>query len=119
MRPRIWLAAVVVLVPLLGYPLVTLAGGAPRFPTRAECARAASAGADDVQVVYGRLDDVVLAEDLLARLTSVGFVGAEIELDDCGRWKVAYGAVDSFEQAGALAEQARANGFDARVELER
>ena len=69
--------------------------------------------------MYGRLSDPVAAEDLLAELTGTGFVGAEIQLDDCGRWKVSYDAIESREQGEALAEQVRAAGFDARVEAVR
>ena len=65
-----------------------------------------------------RLDDPLAADMLLAEITSVGFVGAQVELDDCGRWKVSYTGIDSFEQGEALAEQVREAGFDARVEVE-
>lgn len=118
MNARARIAIAIVLVALLGYPLVTLASGLPRFPTRAECARPATAEAPEVQVVYGRLDDPVAAEELLAELTGIGFVGTEIELDPCGRWKIAYMSVDSYDQATALAEQVRAQGFEAVVELQ-
>lgn len=111
-------AAAVVFAAVIAYPLATLAGGAPRFPSRADCARPATAGAERVQVVYGRMDDPAAAEDVHTELDRVGLVGAEIEVDACGRWEVAYKGVESFEQAQALAEQARAIGFDARVELE-
>lgn len=111
-------AAAVVLVTILGYPLVTLAGDAPRFPSRGECSRPATADDPSLEVVYGRLDDRVEAETLLAEVTEIGFVGAELELEGCGRWKVYYDGVDSLAQGEALAEQVREAGFDARVELE-
>jgi hypothetical protein len=111
-------AAVVVLL-LLGYPLATLAGGSPRFPDRSECARVATATDSAIEVVYGRFDEVAAAETLLADVTKTGFVGAELKLDACARWKVSYDRVDAFDQAEALAEQVRAAGFEARVELER
>ena len=113
------LAAAIVLVPLLGFPIATMADGAPRFPSRADCARVAHGSMDAaLEVVYGRLDDPVAADTLLAELTTVGFIGAEVELDSCGRWKVSYDAIDSFAQGEALVEQARRAGFDPRVEIE-
>ena len=119
MSTRSRIAAVaIVLVAVLGYPLVTLVGGAPRFPTRDECARAATASTEDVQVVYARLDDPVAAEELLRELDRVGFVGASVDFDACGRWKVSYAALESFEQAEALAAQVRDAGFEARVEAQ-
>jgi hypothetical protein len=113
-----FVAAAIVVVVLLGYPLVTLAGGAPRFPTRGECARPATTDDPSLEVVYGRFDDRLAAETLLAEVTEVGFIGAELELDGCGRWKVSYDAIESSEQGEALAEQVRNAGFDARVEPE-
>ncbi len=112
------LAGAIVLVPLLAYPVVSLAGDGPRFPSRDECARVAEADTEtEVEVVYGRLDDPAAAEALLAKLTDIGFVGADLALDACGRWKVYYDGVESIVQAEALAEQVREAGFDARVEL--
>jgi hypothetical protein len=111
-------AAAVVLVALLGYPVFAVADGTPRFPTRDECAQVATADAPDLDVVYGRFDDLVPAETLLAEVIRVGFVGAVLELDACGRWKVSYDAIESFAQGQALAEQVRQAGFEARVELE-
>ena len=112
-----FVAAAIVVVVLLGYPLVTLAGGAPRFPT-GDCARPATTDDPSLEVVYGRFDDRLAAETLLAEITEVGFIGAELKLDGCGRWKVSYDGIDSSEQGEALAEQVRNAGFDARVEPE-
>jgi len=114
---RVGLAAVIATLPLLAYPAITIAAdGLPRFPTRDDCSRPARAGAPDVEVVYGRFDDPRSADQLLARLTAVGFVGAESAFDPCGRWKVSYDSVASFEQARELAEQVRTAGFEATVE---
>jgi hypothetical protein len=113
-------AAAIVAVPLLAYPLIALAGGAPGFPSRDDCVHLPSGDeTEQLEVVYGRLSDPVVAEDLLAELTGTGFVGAEIQLDDCGRWKVSYDAIESREQGEALAEQVRSAGFAARVEAVR
>ena len=116
-RPRrAGLAAAIVVVPLLAYPVAAVAGGAPRFPTRDECSRPATSDAPDLEVVYGRFDDPRAADDLLAKLTGVGFVGAETTIDPCGRWKVSYDAIESLEQGEALATEVRKAGFEARVE---
>ena len=117
MRSATLLAAAVVAVPLLAYPLLAVADGAPRFPTRAECVQPATGDAPDLDVVYGRFDDLVPAESLLADLTRVGFVGAELEVDPCGRWEVFYDGIETFVQGKALAEQVRAAGFEAQVEV--
>jgi len=93
-----------------------MAGGAPRFPTRDECSRPVTADAPDLEVVYGRFDDPRAADELLAKLTDVGFVGAETGFDPCGRWKVSYDAIDSLEQGEALAAEVRKAGFEAQVE---
>jgi hypothetical protein len=113
------LAAAIVAVPLLAFPLVSIAGGSPRFPAREDCARLPSGDPEEqLEVVYGRLDDPVAADTLLADLTRTGFVGAEIEFDACGRWNVSYDAIESLEQGEALAEEVRKAGFDARVEVD-
>jgi hypothetical protein len=113
---RLALATAIVVVPLVGYPLLTLTGGRPRFPTRAECAQGARPGNEPVEVVYGRFDDPVAANELLSRVVGLGFVGTELAFEPCGRWKVRYDSVASFEQALALAREAREAGLDPRVE---
>lgn len=115
---RFTLAVAIVVVPLLVYPLLTLTDGLPRFPTRDECARAAQADDEQVEVVYGRFEDLSAADELLTRVVALGFVGTELRLDGCGRWKVHYDSIESYDQAQALAEQARRVGLDPRVEPE-
>lgn len=113
-------AVAIVAVPMLAYPLLAVAGGAPRFPSRDDCVHLPSGEeAEQLEVVYGRLGDPIAAENLLAEITGTGFVGAELQLDDCGRWKVSYDSIESREQGEALAEQVRAAGFAARVEAVR
>ncbi|HUP22006.1 MAG TPA: hypothetical protein VNB06_03595 [Thermoanaerobaculia bacterium] len=113
------LAAGIALVPTFGYPFGVLALGTPPFPTRDDCVHVATGDAEDLEVVYGRLDDPVAADELLAEVTRIGFVGAEVEFDACGRWKVSYDAVETFAQGEALAEHVREAGLEARVEHER
>jgi|APDOM4702015248_1054824.scaffolds.fasta_scaffold161108_2 hypothetical protein len=95
-RGRLALAAAVVLVPLLGYPSAVLVGGAPRFPTRAECARPAGASGP-VDVVFGRFDTPDAADALRDRALAVGFVGTKTLADGCGRYKVVLTGVPSIE----------------------
>lgn len=118
-RPRITVLAVVVaLTPVVVYPLVAVAQGGPRFPSRDECARPATEDVPNLEVVYGRLDSPVEAQELLDRVLEIGFSGTDLELDGCGRWKVSYDAIETLAQGEGLVVQARAAGFDPRVELE-
>jgi hypothetical protein len=113
---RVAIAVAIVLVPLLAYPLVTIAGGEPRFPSRSECARPAHPGDAEVEVVYGRFASPDAAEELRAKVVAVGFVGTDVAVDACGLWKVRYDSLESFDQGQALAEEARKAGLDARLE---
>jgi hypothetical protein len=110
--------AAIVLGPLLAFPLVVMADGAPPFPSRDDCTRPATGDAADLEVVYGRLDSPVAGQELLDRVLGTGFIGAEMALDACGRWKVSYDAIDTFAQGQGLVEQAREAGFEPRVEHE-
>lgn len=108
----------IVAVPLVGVPLVLAADGLPRFPSRDDCARPGTSDADDLEVVYGRFDNPREAGRRLSDVTAVGFVGAQVRLDACGRWKVSYDAIESLAQGEALAAQVREAGFTATVEHE-
>ncbi len=114
----LWVSAAV-LVGLLAYPLVTLAGGAPRFPGADECVRPAVLGTtEELELVFGRFDSAIEATELRDRVVSVGFVGTEVEADGCGRWKVANDGIDSFEQGQGTIAEARRAGFDPRLEVD-
>ena len=115
MTTRVWLAVAIVLVPLLGYPLVTLAGGSPRFPSREECVRSAVEG-QPVDVVFGRFGDPDSANETRDRVVGVGFIGTEALPDGCGRWKVVLESVPSVEIAREI--QAEAATVDLRPTLE-
>jgi hypothetical protein len=110
------LVCAIVAVPLVGVPLVLAANEPPRFPSRDDCTRPATGDADDLEVVYGRFDNPDDAERRLGELTAVGFVGAVMRLDACGRWLVAYDAIDTLSQGEALAAQVREAGYPAGVE---
>ena len=111
------LAAAIIVVPLLAYPLVA-AGGA-RFPSTDDCVRLASEGeTGELDLVFGRRDTVAEAEALLEQVRGVGYVDAELQGDGCFRWKVLYDGIESYEQGASSAEQAHGAGLEARLELE-
>jgi len=112
---RLALVVAIVAVPLLLYPLVTLAGGGPRFPDRSECVHAAVDGSP-VDIVYGRFDSPVEAAELRDRVVATGFTGTEVLADGCGRWKVVYESVPSLGVAQQVQENARQAGFEATLE---
>ena len=112
------LAAVIVAVPLVGYPLVVLADGA-RFPSSDDCVRLASEGETaELDLVFGRRDTHAEAGALLERVVGVGYVDAEVRADGCGRWKVLYDGITSYEQGASSAAQAREAGLEAWLEIE-
>jgi hypothetical protein len=102
---RGWLALAIVVVPILGYVVVALASGAPRFPARDECVRGPVAG-QPVDVVYGRLDDPISAGEFRDRVVAVGFLGVESIPDGCGRWEVVLQGVPSVEIAREVQREA-------------
>lgn len=115
---RVWLAvAAIVLVPLLAYPVVVLAQGGPSFPgDRGECARAAAADGQPVEVVAGHLAAYDEAEALRGRVAAAGLASARAEQDGCGRWKVA-AAVASYAAGVEAVQQLARAGVGARLEV--
>ena len=71
----------------------------------------ATRDAGDLEVVYGRFDDPVAARALLARVVALGFVGTEVGLDACGRWKVSTRAVRLVRPRTGTCEEARRAGL--------
>lgn len=111
-------AAAIVAVPLVGYPLVVGAGGAP-FPSTDDCVRIAPANSDAaLDLVFGRSDTVAEAEELLARVKGVGYVDAEMRPDGCGRWEVLYDGITSYAQGVSSRDEARGAGLEAELEIE-
>jgi hypothetical protein len=111
-------AAAIIAVPLVAYPLVVGADGA-RFPSRDDCVRLAPAGSTELlDLVFGRRDTPGEAERLLARVRAVGYVGAEIRLEGCGRWKVLYDGITSYPQGASSVAEARGAGLDAWLEIQ-
>lgn len=116
-RRRLLAAIAVAAVPLLVYPLTPLVQGLPRFPGDGDCGLPPEEGRP-VNVVFGRLDSPVEAEEERERVVGFGFVGTEVEPDDCGRWLVVLGEVPSLEVAREVAEEARSVDLDPALELD-
>lgn len=112
------LAATIVVVPLVGYPLVVVADGAP-FPSRDDCVQRASEGETaELDLVFGRRDTHAEASALLERVRGVGYVDADVRGDGCGRWKVLYDGITSYEQGASSVAEARGAGLEAWLEVE-
>jgi hypothetical protein len=112
---RLWVAASVVAVPLLVYPVVYLAQGAPKCPTRAECVHPPADGST-VAVVFGRTEDPLDAGRLRDRVVSVGFKGTETVPDGCGLWKVLLDNVPNVTIARGIQDEAHTVGLQPTLE---
>ena len=111
------LAAAIVALPLVAYPVAVGADGV-RFPSRDDCVRVAGTGETaELDLVFGRRPTVAEAERLLARVRGVGYVDAEVRPDGCGRWKVLYDGIDAYAQGASSAAEARAAGLEAQLEV--
>ena len=117
MNGRFAVAAAVVLVPLLGYPLVTLAGGSPSFPSRQECVRPAVDGRP-VDLVFGRFDDPDAAAAQRERVVGFGFQGTEVVFDGCGRWEVVLEGIPSIEVGREIQKEAATVDLEPTLELD-
>ena len=116
-RTARWLAAAVIAVPLLAYPVAVGADGV-RMPTVSDCVRKASPGATgNLDLVFGRRDTPAEAAELLAQVRGVGYGDAEMRLDGCGRFEVLYDGIESYAQGASSPAEARGAGFEARLEL--
>ena len=116
-RPPLWLVIGIAAIPLLLYPLASVVGGAPRFPSRDDCVRPAVEG-QPVDLVYGRFDSPYEAQKFLEeRVLASGFQGTEMLPDDCGRWRVVLTGVPSIEIAEEVRAEARTVELDPHLEL--
>ena len=105
-RTAVLLATAIMVVPLVGYPLVVGADGV-RFPSVDDCVRVAErADEGELDLVFGRRDTPKEAAELLDRV------------DGCGRWKVLYDGIESYEQGLESRAEARGAGLEAELELE-
>lgn len=110
-------AAAIVLIPLLGYPALTLAEGAPHFPSRNDCVLRPQPDRP-VAVVYGRFDKADAASALLTRVLAVGFKGTELRFDACGRWVVLYEHVPTSTVGSEIVKEANRVGLHPTLELD-
>jgi hypothetical protein len=99
----------------LVYPVVTLARGMPSFPTRDDCVRPATADGD-IDAVFGYFDSESEAREMRDRALAVGFQGTELEMNGCGRVRVAVGGIPTLEVGREFVEQARSVGFEVSLE---
>jgi hypothetical protein len=110
-----WVAVAVAVVVVFAYPVATLAGGAPSFPTRDDCVRPAVTDGD-IDAVFGYFDnegEAVLVRD---RALEVGFTGTEMAWNGCGRLRVAVGGIPTLEVGRDFVTEARRVGFDVTLE---
>lgn len=108
----------IVAVAALGYPLAVLAfAGAPDFPSRADCVLPPT-GEGDYQVVFGYRESEYAASQLRDRALAVGFQGAEIARNSCGRVRVFVNDVPSREVGEEVIREARTVGLEPTLERE-
>lgn len=112
---RRYLAALLVLVAALAYPVAVLSGGSPRFPTRAECIHPAKEGVP-LEAVFGRFDHRPDADARLQKVLAAGFKGSKIDADGCGRLKVDVAGVPNLAVGRDLLAEARKVGISATLE---
>lgn len=106
----------IVVVAALAYPLAVLAGGSPRFPSRAECVHVARTDGD-LEVVFGYFDSEASAQPLLDRVLSVGFKGSVIERNACGQVKVAVHGIPTLKVGKEVLGEARSVGLTPTLEV--
>ena len=73
---------------------------------------------EPLDLVFGRRDTPQEANALLDRVRGVGYVDAGVAEDGCGRWKVLYDGIESYEQGLESRAEARGAGLEAELELE-
>ncbi len=98
-----------------GFSSFRLPGGAPTFPSRAECERSPSAG-EPVRLVFGYARSYPEAGVLRERALGAGFEKTEIARDGCGRLRVFVEKVPSVAAGEQLVTQARAAGLQPTLE---
>ena len=99
----------------LGYPLVVLGGGSPRFPSRADCVHPATSEGN-LEAVFGRFATSAAAESVQRRATRSGFKNVQIESDGCGLLKVTLHGIPSLEVGRDFIAEAQRVGFHPMLE---
>jgi hypothetical protein len=105
----------IVLAAALVYPLATLAGGAPRLPSRAECVHPAHADGE-LEVVFGRFERASDADAMLETVLRDGFQGSQIEPDGCGLLKVAVHGISTLKVGEEVMAEARSVHLEPTLE---
>jgi hypothetical protein len=106
---------IVLIAVLLLYPLAVLAGGAPRFPSRHDCARPATTD-ENVEAVFGRFGTIAAAESVQMRAARAGFKNLQVESDGCGLFKVALHGIPSLQVGRDFVREAKRVGFPPTLE---
>lgn len=112
---RRFLPWAIILAVGLAYPLAVVAGGAPHFPSRADCVRPAIEDGD-IDAVFGYFDSEREAVAVRDRALASGFIGTELHWNGCGRVRVAVGGIPNLGVGGDLAEEARSVGLEVTLE---
>lgn len=112
---RRWLPWAIVLSVAFAYPLAVLAGGGPSFPSRDDCVHPAVDGAP-IDAVLAYVDTEHEAKAVRERALGVGFQGAEVERNACGRVKVLVPGIPTLQVGREFAQEAEGVGFDVTLE---
>jgi hypothetical protein len=100
----------------LAYPVAILvSSGVPPFPSRDDCIRPATKDGQ-IEAVFGYRDSELEGRALRDRVVAVGFVGAEIQRDACGRVRVFVRGIPTLDVGSELADEARSVGIDVALE---
>ncbi len=108
-------SALLVTAAALAYPLATLAGGGPRFPSVSDCARPPT-GNGEIEAVFGSFPSARRATPLRERALRAGFQGVVAERNACGRVEVVLRGIPSLAVGRDFVQEARAAGFQVRLE---
>jgi len=106
---------IVLVVLALGYPLVVLGGGGPRFPSRGDCVRPATSD-QNIEAVFGRFGTTAVAESMQRRAARSGFKNVQVESDGCGLFKVTLHGIPSLEVGREFIAEAQRVGFHPMLE---
>jgi hypothetical protein len=106
---------VVLLVVALAYPVVVLARGGARFPSRADCVHVARADGA-LKVVFGRTETATDAAALLDHVLKSGFKGSQITPDGCGLFEVSVSGISTLQVGDQVVAEAKSVGLTATVE---
>jgi hypothetical protein len=97
------------------YPLVVLAGGAARFPTRDDCAHPATSDGN-IEAVFARFSTIEPAESLQKSAAHAGFHNVRVEPDGCGLFKVTLHGIPTLAVGRDFVHEAEGAGFHPTLE---